>query len=72
MNTIDHIRELSAELPEDKDLQVVVGLLNALEQSRSFEIEQLTELSFEYFNLSMDLIRDWRLNGRNYKKSKPT
>jgi hypothetical protein len=72
MNTIDHIRELSAKLPEDKDLQVVVDLLKALEQSRSFDIEQLTELSFEHFNLSMDLIRDWRLNGRNCKKSKPT
>ena len=72
MNTIDYIRELSAKLPEDKDLQVVVDLLKALEQNRSFEIEQLTELSFEHFNLSMDLIRDWRLNGRNYKKFKPT
>jgi hypothetical protein len=72
MNTIDHIRELSAKLPEDKDLQVVVDLLIALEQSRSFDIEQLTGLSFEHFNLSMDLIRDWRLNGRNYKKFKPT
>lgn len=68
MNTIDHIRELSAKLPEDKDLQVVVDLLRALEQNRSFEISQLTELSFEHFNLSMDLIREWRLIGRNYKK----
>ncbi|MEY2790743.1 MAG: hypothetical protein RL295_907 [Pseudomonadota bacterium] len=68
MNTIDHIRELSAKLPEDKDLQVVVDLLKALEQNRSFEISQLTELSFEHFNLSMDLIREWRLIGRNYKK----
>jgi hypothetical protein len=72
MNTIDHIRELSAKLPEDKDLQVVVDLLKALEQSRTFEIEKLTELSFEHFNLSMDLLRDWRLNGHNYKKSKLT
>ena len=72
MNTIDHIRELNAKLPEDKELQVVVDLLKALEQGRSFEIQQLTELSFEYFNLSMDLLRDWRLNGRNYKKSKLT
>ena len=68
MNTIDHIRELSAKLPEDKDLQVVVDLLKALEQNRSFEISQLTELSFEHFNLSMNLIREWRLIGRNYKK----
>lgn len=68
MNTIDHIRELSAKPPEDKDLQVVVDLLKALEQNRSFEISQLTELSFEHFNLSMDLIREWRLIGRNYKK----
>ncbi len=68
MNTIDHIRELSAKLPEDKDLQVVVDLLKALEQNRSFEISQLTELSFKHFNLSMDLIREWRLIGRNYKK----
>ncbi len=68
MNTIDHIRELSAKLPEDKDLQVVVDLLKALEQNRSFEISQLTELSFEHFNLSMDLIREWRLIGHNYKK----
>ena len=67
MNTIDHIRELSAKLPEDKDLQVVVDLLKALEQNRSFEISQLTELSFEHFNLSMDLIREWRLVGRKYK-----
>ncbi len=68
MNTIDHIRELSAKHPEDKDLQVVVDLLKALEQNRSFEISQLTELSFKHFNLSMDLIREWRLIGRNYKK----
>ena len=67
MNTIDHIRELSAKLPEDKDLQVVLDLLKALEQSRSFEIAQLSELSFEHFNLSMDLIREWRLVGRKYK-----
>jgi hypothetical protein len=72
MNTIDHIRELNAKLPEDKELQVVVDLLKALEQGRSFEIQQLAELSFEHFNLSMDLLRDWRLNGRNYKKSKLT
>jgi hypothetical protein len=65
MNTIDHIRELSAKLPEDKDLQVVVDLLKALEQNRAFEISQLSELSFEHFNLSMDLIREWRLIGRN-------
>ena len=69
MNTIDQIRELSARLPQDKDLQIVMDLLKALEQRRSFEIEQLTQLSFEYFNLSIDLIREWRLNGRNYKKS---
>jgi hypothetical protein len=72
MNTIDHIRELNAKLPEDKELHVVVDLLKALEQCRSFEIQQLAELSFEHFNLSMDLLRDWRLNGRNYKKSKLT
>lgn len=70
MNTIDHIRELSARFPEDKDLQIVMDLLQAFEQSRSFEIEQLTQLSFDRFNLSIDLIRDWRLNGRNYKKLK--
>ena len=68
MNTIDHIRELSAKIPVDQDLQVVVDLLNALEQNRSFEIAQLTELPFDHFNLSMDLIREWRLNGRSYKK----
>jgi hypothetical protein len=67
MNTIDHIRALSAEHTEDKDLQVVLDLLKALEQSRSFEIAQLSELSFEHFNLSMDLIREWRLVGRKYK-----
>jgi hypothetical protein len=53
----------------EKDPQVVLDLLKALEQSHSFEIAQLTKLSFEYFNLSMDLIRDWRLNGHNYKKN---
>ena len=68
MHTVDRIRDLSAKLPEEKDLQVVVDLLKALEQSRSFEIAQLSELSFEHFNLSMDLIREWRLIGRNYKK----
>jgi hypothetical protein len=67
MNTIDHIRALSAEPTEDKDLQVVLDLLKALEQNRSFEIAQLSELSFEHFNLSMDLIREWRLVGRKYK-----
>jgi hypothetical protein len=69
MHTVNRIRDLSAKLPEEKDLQVVLDLLKALEQSRSFEIEQLTKLSFEYFNLSMDLIRDWRMNGHNYKKN---
>jgi len=69
MHTIDRIRDLSAKLPMEKDPQVVLDLLKALEQSHSFEIAQLTKLSFEYFNLSMDLIRDWRLNGHNYKKN---
>lgn len=72
MNTIDRIRDLSAKRTDDRDLQVVVDLLEALEQSRTFEIEKLTELSFEYFNLSIDLIRCWRLNNHSYKKSKST
>ncbi len=72
MNTIGRIRDLRAKCPEDRDLQVVVDLLKALEQSRTFEIEQLSKLSFEYFNLSIDLIRYWRLNSHKYKKSKST
>lgn len=72
MNTIDRIRDLSAKRTDDRDLHVVVDLLNALEQSRTFEIEKLTELSFEYFNLAIDLIRCWRLNNHSYKKSKST
>ena len=64
------VEELLAKSPTDQQLQLLKKLCQSLDTGTPFDLRVIAELSFENFNLAMDILRGWRTeNARAVKKN---
>lgn len=70
MNAAKRIRKLieSGENPEQVD--VLKELAGALELGRAFDLKALYEIDMRYFDLALELLRDWRFDHHIASRSK--
>jgi hypothetical protein len=70
MNAVDKIEELFEQSPQDPDLQILKQFCLSLEAGKPFDLRLLASLTFESFNLGMDVLRQWRADAsRSIKRS---
>lgn len=55
MNAVDKIEELFEQSPQDPDLQILKQFCLSLEAGKPFDLRLLASLTFESFNLGIDL-----------------
>jgi len=69
MFAVTKLEELLVESPSDRQLNVLKDLFHSLDTGTPFDLSVIAELSFENFNLAMDILRGWRAdNIRGVKK----
>lgn len=64
------IRKLIESGQDTDQVQVLKNLATSLELGSSFELSSLYEIDMEYFDLALELIKDWRFDRRISSRSK--
>lgn len=71
MWAIKRIRKLIQKSPELPEVRFLSELVRALEDDdHDFKLSGLYELPLEHFDLAIDLLREWRIDGHYGSKSK--
>jgi hypothetical protein len=70
MNAIKKARRLIESNPVSRPATTLALLVRALESDESFEIADLYDLSFDHFNLAIDILKEWRLDRYYMSKAK--
>ncbi|RXZ44179.1 hypothetical protein [Crenobacter cavernae] len=70
MNAAKQIRRLieSGENPEQ--VEVLKELAGSLELGRTFDLKALYEIDMRYFDLALEMLRDWRFDHHIASRSK--
>jgi hypothetical protein len=69
MFAVTKLEELLVKSPSDRQLHLLKDLSHSLNTGTPFDLSVIAELSFENFNLAMDILRGWRAeNGRTVKR----
>ena len=62
MNDIKKARRLIEANPQTDAAKTLAALVRALESEEKFDLTDLYKLSYDNFNLSMDVLKEWRLD----------
>jgi hypothetical protein len=62
MNAIKTARKWIQEDPHSDDAKTLAKLVLSLESDTAFELRDLYSMSFDKFELAMDILREWRLD----------
>lgn len=62
MNTLKKIEKRLLKNPDDTASQVFKELIRALYNKENFDLAALYELDYEDFELSLEVLKDWRLD----------
>lgn len=63
MKAIKQARRFIEESPQDRNARTLADLVLALEDNeRSFDLASLYMLDLKYFDLALEILRDWRLD----------
>ena len=62
LNAIKQIRKYIEKDPSSESARELAGLAAALAEEREFSLAALYRLSYDEFNLAIDLLEDWRLD----------
>lgn len=60
MFAVAKLEELLVKSPSDRELKLLKDLCHSLDTRTPFNLSMIAELSFENFNLAMDILRGWR------------
>ncbi|MEO9386509.1 hypothetical protein [Chromobacterium phragmitis] len=70
MNAAKKIRRFIEEGHDPQQMQVLKELAAALEMGRSFDLSQLYDIDMRYFDVAIDLLKDWRFDHHISSRSK--
>lgn len=70
MSAAKQIRKLIVSGENPEQVQVLKDLAAALEVGRPFNIQSLYDIDMDYFELGLELLRDWRFDRRISSRSK--
>ena len=70
MNAIKKARKYIENDPVSASSTILAHLVRALESEVQFDLIQLYQLDFERFNIAIDILREWRLDGYYMGKAK--
>ena len=62
MNNLKKIEKRILKNPDDPASQVFRELIKALDQKENFNLATIYELDYDDFNLTLDVLKDWRLD----------
>lgn len=65
MHAIKQIRKYLEENPSSTSADALAEFVNAVTAEREFSLAGLYQLSYQEFDLALDLLRDWRFD-RHY------
>lgn len=64
------IRKLIESGQDTEQVQVLKNLATSLELGSTFDLSSLYEIDMDYFDLALELIKDWRFDRRIASRSK--
>ncbi|NWK76371.1 hypothetical protein [Aquitalea sp. LB_tupeE] len=70
MNAAKKIRRFIEENQDPEQVQVLKDLAAALEMGRSFDLGSLYQIDMRYFEVALDLLKDWRFDHHIAARSK--
>ena len=70
MNAAKKIRRFIEENQDPEQVQVLKDLAAALEMGRAFELGTLYQIDMRYFEVALDLLKDWRFDHHIAARSK--
>ncbi|MCD4500228.1 hypothetical protein [Chromobacterium vaccinii] len=70
MNAAKKIRRFIEEGHDPQQMQVLKELAAALEMGRSYDLSQLYDIDMRYFDVAIDLLKDWRFDHHISSRSK--
>lgn len=70
MNAAKKIRRFIEEGHDPQQMLVLKELAAALEMGRSFDLSQLYDIDMRYFDVAIDLLKDWRFDHHISSRSK--
>lgn len=70
MLALKKARKLISEDPSSKEAQTFSYLIVALEMGHEFLLSELYKLSYDHFELALEVMKDWRLNRYHASKVK--
>lgn len=62
MNAIKELRKWLEKNPSTESARTLARLVKALAEERSFPLSELYQLSYDEFELALELLKDWRLD----------
>ena len=62
MNEIKKARRLIEANPQTDTAKILAKLVRALESDEKFDLGDLYTLSYDNFNLAIDILKEWRLD----------
>lgn len=62
MNEIKKARRLIEANPQSDAAKTLAALVRALESEEQFDLTDLYKLSYDNFNLAIDVLKEWRLD----------
>jgi hypothetical protein len=70
MNAAKKIRRFIEENKDHEQVQVLKDLAAALEMGRPFDLGSLYQIDMRYFEVALDLLKDWRFDHHIAARSK--
>lgn len=62
MKALKKARKLIENAPESSEARILSALVVALESEAAYPVNDLYKLSFDNFELALDLLKEWRLD----------
>ena len=62
MNNVKKARKLIEANPQSQAAKTLARLVRALESEETFDLADLYELSYDNFQLAIDILKEWRLD----------
>ncbi len=62
MSALKQARKLIEKSPSSKEAQTLSNLVVSLETDQAMILKEIYDLSYESFELAIDIIRDWRID----------
>lgn len=63
MLAIKKARKLIQQNPDDASMQTLSQLVLALESDADFHLADMYDLNFDQFELAIEILKEWRLDG---------